>query len=747
MGWEIDKQQQPLSIEDPRQHRKPELDTETYQGPMEGDRVFGDIPVAADEPAPGVQGGDEDDEHWQDQSYDWMRVAKESWRSSTSFFDTNYRKRIEDSIRAFNSQHAQDSKYNTQAYAKRSNLYRPKLRSIERKNEAAAASAFFSNVDVVDIQAQNQANPIELASAAINKELIQYRLEKSIKWFRVLLGGLQDAQKSGAVVARVFWQFEQDHKGNVRKDKPAVELIPLENFRWDPAANWLDPIAESPYLIHLLPMYVCDVKDKMRTPDAKTGSPEWRQYGDNVIKMAQDSMPDTTRAIRERMSEDAYSAQRAVQDYSVVWIQRHIHRRRGVDWEFYTLADQALLTTPQPLEISTWHGERDYVLGNCILETHTSMPPSLAELGKQLFDEINEVTNQRADNVKFVLNKKWIVRRNRNVDTAGLTRNVPGGVVTADDPEGDIRELTWPDVTASSYQEQDRLSSEADELLGNFNAVNLPRTGQLADTVHGAQMLTAPSSMMTEYLLRTFVETFVLPVLKLLVKLEQHYETDDVILALAGQKAKIYERYGINHISDNLLNKELTVRVSVGMGATDPAGKLQKFVIGISAFINLLKNSPPGLFNVQEIAKEIFGHLGYQDGARFMTNDNPAVADLQNKLQQALVFIQNLGKQLQDRTQDNQTKVEVAKIAAGSRETAAAIAHASGIDPMHTHVLKAHEIALKHEADVMKLEAELKKFIIEQITKVNMAGAQYQLDARKQAFAEKHPPQGGKKNG
>jgi len=744
MGWEIDKQQQPLSIEDPRRHRKPEIDTETYQGEMGADRVFGDIPVAADEPVPGVEGGDQD-EQAEDQTYDWMRVAKESWRSSTSFFDTNYRKRIEDGISAFNSKHSQDSKYNTQAYQKRSNIYRPKLRSIERKNEAAAAAAFFSNVDVVDIQAQNQQDKIELASAAINKELVQYRLERSIKWFQVLLGGLQDAQKTGCVVSRVYWQFEQDHRGNIKKDKPTVELIPLENFRWDPAANWLDPIGESPYLIHLIPMYVCDVKTKMQTPDAKTGAPEWRQYGDNVIKMAQDSMPDTTRAIRERMTEDAYSAQRAVQDYSIVWIQRHIHRRRGVDWEFYTLSDQVLLTTPQPLEVSTWHGQRDYVLGNCILETHTSIPPSLAELGKQLFDEINEVTNQRMDNVKFVLNKKWIVRRNRNVDTAGLTRNVPGGVVTADDPEGDIRELTWPDVTGSSFQEQDRLSAEADELLGNFNAVNLPRTGQLADTVHGAQMLTAPSSMMTEYLLRTFVETFVLPVMKLLIKLEQHYETDDKILALAGQKAQIYQRYGINHITDNLLNQDLTIRVSVGMGATDPASKLQKFVIGITAFINLLKNAPPGLFNVQEISKEIFGHLGYQDGSRFMTQDNPAVADLQMKLNQALQFIQKLGKEIQDRTQDNQTKVEVAKISAGSREHVAAIAHPGGIDPMHTHLLKAHEIALKHEMDLKKLDAELRKFVLEQIAKVKAARAQAELATRKQDFAEKHPKE--KQNG
>lgn len=740
--WEIDPKAQPTHIEDPRSSTKPEISGKDYQ-PIEGQKVFGDIPVGIVEgPDEEVEAGDEGNEapegpQWSDQSYDWMRVAKESWRSSTSFFDSNYRKRIEDSIRAFNSQHATDSKYSSQAYQKRSNIYRPKARSIIRKNEAASAAAFFSNSDVVDIQAENQKDKIQLASASVLKELIQYRLEKSIRWFQVCQGAIQDAQKTGVVCGRVYWKFEQNYKGDTKEDRPDIELIPIENIRWDPAANWLDPIGNSPYIIHAMPMYVCDVKSKMQTPDSKTGMPEWRPLGDNMIKQAQDSMPDTTRAVRERGREDAYSTNRPIQDYSVVWIQRHIHRRNGVDWEFYTLADQALLTSPQPLEVSTWHGQRDYVLGTCILETHTSMPPSVAELGKQLFDEINEVTNQRMDNVKFVLNKKWIVRRNRNVDTAGLTRNVPGGVVTADDPEGDIRELNWPDVTASSFQEQDRLNSEADELLGNFNAVNLPRTGQLADTVHGAQMLTAPSSMMTEYLLRTFVETFVLPVMKLLIKLEQHYESDDKILALAGEKAQIFQRYGIAHITDNLLNQELTTRVNVGMGATDPSSKLQKFIIGISAFLNIIKGTPPGLFNVQEIGKEIFGHLGYQDGTRFMTNDNPAVQDLQMKLMQAMQFIQKLGKEIQDRTQDNQTKVEVAKIAATSRENSSAIAHPKGIDPLHEHTLKAHEIALKHEMDIKKLDAELRKFVLEQVAKLHLARQQMNLNERKQTHDEK----------
>ena len=674
-----------------------------------------------------------------DEQLDWMTLARECYLFSTTYIDTNHRKRWEDGIRAFNSQHGQDSKYTSQAYEKRSRIYRPKPRAIMRKNEAAAASAFFSNIDTIDVQAENQADPQERASAEVNKIILDYRLRKSIKWFHVVQGGLQDAQKVGVVCARVHWKFEQTPKGEVLEDRPAVDLIPVENLRVDPAADWSDPINTSPYVIHLMPMYVIDIKERMTRKDPKTGRPEWRAAADSFIRNATQAMPDSTRIVREKNRDDPYDTEnRPIQDYSIAWIQRHIHRRGGQDWEFYTLGDQALLTDPQPLEISTWHGKRDYVMGCCILETHQSMPSSMYELGKQLFEETNEITNQRLDNVKLVLNKRWIVKRNRNVDVVSLSRNVPGSNTMADDPEGDIREVNWPDVTASSFQEQDRLAAETDELMGNFNPANIPMKGKLAETVGGGQMMVAPASLLTEYMLRTFVETFIQPVLQLLVKLEQQYETDEVILSLARDKANLYQKYGINQITDSMLNKDLTVRVNVGMGATDPASRLQKFIMASNSYAGLVKAQIPG-FNVQEAGKEIFGFAGYQDGRRFFTSDNPQVAQLTQMLQAAFMQTQQLQKQLQDKTQDNQTKVEVAKINTAPKMIAS---QKDDLD-IHGHILKGHELAVKHEFNMQELQAELKKFVVEKMMELKVHNDKMANERQKMTFQSKQ----NRKNG
>jgi len=632
---------------------------------------------------------------------DWLQRAQRAFRSSTTYVDANYRKSWEDSIRAFNNQHSTDSKYSSPAYDKRSRLFRPKTRTIIRKNEAAAAAAFFSSMDVVSLLPVDPNNQAEIASAAIMKELLQVRLTKTIPWYLLLLGGLQDAQTTGVACAHVYWNYEEanpintglnaieeteekaqevseeypaqsdlpegamqatekgelteqiqpeatvvvvENEPEILKDQPAIDLVPIENIRIDPGANWTDPINTSPYVIHLIPMYAMDVKEKMK-------SGEWREMPDSQLMAATEITPDSTRITRNKNKDDPYAADvRDVSDYEIVWVQRHIHKHNAEDWEFYTLGDIAMLTEARPLKDSVFTGKRPYVMGCCNIETHKVMPSSIPQLSKGLQDETNEVANQRIDNVKFVLNKKWFVKRGKEADVQGLLRNVPGGVVMLDDPEMDVKEVNWPDVTASSFQEHSALSMEMDELLGNFNPASLMIAGAANSPAKNMAMLSNSQGTLTEYLLRTYVETFVQPVLRMLMLLEQKYETDQTILAIAGKRAQLFQRFGIDQVTDDLLEKELTLTVNVGMGATDPAAKLNKFIAGITAYTAIMSRPVLGL-NVQEVGKEIFGHLGYADGSRFTTNDNPAVLQLQQQLQQAMGLIQ----QLQQKVKDKQT--------------------------------------------------------------------------------------------
>jgi hypothetical protein len=651
---------------------------------------------------------------------DWMERAKSAYYSSTSFLDANYRKGWDDSIRAFNNQHSADSKYSQPAYDKRSKVFRPKIRTVIRKNEAAGAAAFFSNMDTITVNPDDQSNKTEVASAEVMKQVVQYRLTKSIPWFQIVLGGLQDAQTTGVACAEVLWEYKEAKAGDTKEateeaepeseeypdqpemppnammasstgalspqnpmppgslasamppggqppvqgvppptmgsmpqvggappvaamapppptkpagpkvlvDKPVIDLFPVENLRIDPGANWIDPVNSSPYVIRLLPMYVLDIKAKM---DAGL----WRPMSDAVISSATEDRADSTRIARQKDRDDPYGADaRSVDDYEIVWVQRHIHRRDDEDWEFYTLSDMALLTEPRPLKETVFHGKRPYVMGCCVLETHKVMPNSIATLGKGLQDETNEIANQRMDNIKFVLNKKWFVKRGKEADVAGLLRNVPGGVVMLDNP-----------------------TEEMDELLGNFNPAQLMVNGGASNPARNMALLGQSQAAQVEYLLRTYVETFIQPILRLLVLCIQHYETDTTVLGIAGKRANLLQTFGINEATDVMLQNEMTLTVNVGMGATDPMMKLNKFLSVMHSYTEMLKSAPPGI-NMQEAGKEMFGLMGYQDGSRFLSNDNPQMQALQAELQKQQAMIAQLNAKLTDQTTVHQVKLK-----------------------------------------------------------------------------------------
>jgi hypothetical protein len=586
----------------------------------------------------------------------WLARARSAYRASTSYVDSNFRKDWEDSIRAFNNQHPSDSKYNSAGYDKRSKLYRPKIRSVIRKNEAAAAAAFFSNMEVVDVTASDQTDKAQVISAEIMKNLLQYRLTRTIPWYQIVQGGIQDAQTVGAVVAHIWWQFDEEQG----IDKPCIDLVPIENVRFDPSASWVDVVNTSPYFIHLMPMYVMDIKAKM-------DSGEWIK---SPLTTATSNPIDTTRTARNSNKEDPQSNEsRGLTDYEIVWVQRHIHRRDGSEWEFYTLGELAMLTEPTHLTESVFHGKRPYVMGNCILETHKALPAGVPRLAKGLAEELNEIANQRIDNVKFALNKKWFAKRGVEVDLAGLVRNVPGGVVMMNDPINDVREVTWPDVTQSSYVETQGLDFSMDELLGNFNPAGLMTAGAGNAPARNMALLNQSNGTLVEYLIRTYVVTFIQPVLRQLILLEQQYETDRVVLGLAAKNAQLLQKFGVDEVTDELLMQEITLSVNVGMGATDPTQKLQKFLSAMTTYATMLQNPAPGV-NMVEVGREIFGHLGYSDGSRFFTMDNPQVAQLQQQLRAATMQMQQMDAKLKEKTsaqmvgmqktrETNQTKLQI----------------------------------------------------------------------------------------
>jgi hypothetical protein len=598
-----------------------------------------------------------------------------------------------------------------------------------RKHEATAALAFFSNLDVISVAPQDGDNPEQVASALINKELLNYRLTKTIPWFTTVIGGFQDAMKSGVAISFQYWKFksvkgEEERIGidpvtlkevrakvpveDVFEDEPCVDLIPVENARWSPFAKWNDIVNTSPYFILIQPMFVYKVREMCNSDTGMPGM-EWHSVTDNELRGAlMENMNTTDAARRGGNAPPNSSSPPPLGEYDLVEVHLNFMDSEEGKVVYYTLKDRKLLSEPIALEKMFWHGKMPVTVGFCILDTHNPLPEGLIDLGKQLQTETNEVGNQRLDNVKLVLNKRWLVRRNSNVDTDSLMRNVPGGVTMVSNTQqdgGDIREVNWQDVTSSSYQEQDRINSDYDELVGNFATSSVESNRHLNETVGGMKIMAQGANAMTEYTIRTLVETWVEPILKQLILLEQHYESDEVILAIAGKKAKLFQRFGTDKALDYILNNDLTCIINIGMGATDPEDRLKRFMGATQTWVQMAAMLPPDA-DLEEIKNELYGCAGYRDPKRFFTGQqDPRVVAAQKALQQAGEQIKQLTQQVQFGVKQ-QAALRVIDQKSAAVDIKAMKQQPSGPDPMLEHHMNSAETAVKLGMEHDKMTAE-----------------------------------------
>jgi hypothetical protein len=641
-----------------------------------------------------------------------LELAKDAYESATDYVDDNFRKKWETNLRYFDNRHAADSKYYKDAYKHRHKHFRPKSRSIARRMEALVANAFFSHEKLLNVEPINPNDPMSAATGEMVGALMEYRLRKTIPWFLTLVGAMQDAVKTGVCVSYNHWcyrtkpgtktvqvpyideatgqpaldpmtgmpmMFDQEVPATVvAEDQPKIELFPVEYLRISPNARWDRPIETSPYVGRMVPMTVLDVKRRMENADQSGRT--WKKLDDAEIK-AKGTLPDTdsTRQARLGTRQDPTEDHTEVSGYEIVWPIEWFIDHGDEKYVFWTLGTDCLLSEPEEISDVYLHGRVPITMGYCVLETHKVMPDGLIGIGASTQRIINDSANMRYDNVALVLSKQWAIRAGQQVDTSNLMYGVPGGVTAFQNPQTDVVPLEWNDVTSSAYQEQDRHNVDYDELVGNFSASSVMTGKNMSETVGGMEILGSGAATLSEYTVRLFTETWVIPTLNQLAMLEQYYETDEKVFAVAGPAAE--QAYRLKHgeaaeqgaesppideMIENLINEDCMVNISVGMNATDPNRQLQRFLFACNQVAQFSQNMPTAA-NTAEMAKEVFRILGFGDGARFWDANEDAknlLRRAQETAQQMLKEADNASRALMEEAQKRRQNAEQAEEAA-----------------------------------------------------------------------------------
>lgn len=568
----------------------------------------------------------------------------------------------EQSEAAYRSEHGSRSKYSREQYKNRAKYFKPKTRAAVRKNMTATDLALFGSQDVIQTEAPDDGNPMAVANAALIKELLNARLNNKtmragLPWWQTVMGARQMTQISGVVCSKQEWRYrcikskgveeveqpyldelgqpmldetgqpiieivevEKDYK-DVTEDKPTVTLIPSEMVLIDPETNWINPAQSSPTLIVIWPMHVDDVRSMM---DEEKSTTPWRAVSDEMLASALYSESELM-GLKTAREGNAASTQLSKSrmggmGHEIVEVRENFFRKGGRDYHTWTLKDQVLLSDPAPTEdvYPAHRGIRPYIIGTDALEANVLYPQSHVDSWRASQDEINDFSNIRMDGARQSVYPVAKVKAGKGIDYKAVQRRDQQGIILV----REVDDVTFDRPTANVSgvdREVQLLSNDFDEIAGIFSQNSVQSNRQIGDTVGGMQMISANANATSNFDLKCFVETWVEMVLSQLIMLEQYYEDDATLLAIAGSKAKLFQKYGIDEITDELLESQVTVSIGGGgSGASDPMQKLIRFKSTFEIaqpMLVLAMQQGKAEVKFEEIFNEIFSQAGYKNGA------------------------------------------------------------------------------------------------------------------------------------
>lgn len=588
----------------------------------------------------------------------FLQLVREAESQAQLYINQVNRKSWSRVYRAFHQEHFVGSKYTSDDFKNRSKLFVPKTRSAVRKDLAAVAASLFGTIDSISCSPGNESDQGQKASAAVVQELLNYRTNRTsgkaaMPWFLTSLGMRQTAVLTGICVSKQSWKLElrktgdedvndEDGEPTGQKravwkpfiDRPDCQGIPPENITIDPAADWTNPAQDAAYIIIKWPMRIDEIRAKQKDPRNP-----WRDLTESQLRGTGDSAKFDMAAIRRAREQgiDRMDDANNGQSFDIIWVYETYMRCAGDDWTFLSVGDKCMLTTPKPVHevYPEQYGERPLTFGIGALEAFRLFPMSSAESWQMLQMETNDLRNLTLDAVKQNVLPVTKVVRGRQVDLDALKRRGQGSSIMVTAPT----DVTWerpPDVPAAAAVMAQNLSVDFDDIAGQQNYGTVEQNNSLGNTLGGLKLAAGAANSVQEFDIRIWIETWCEPTLTQLVRAIQYYESDPIILGICGDRAQLMEKYGVNQITNELLENEVTLRVNVGLGSGDPSQRLAKFTDATNVAMPLLEKSKQfqsGEMQIDPVAvmDEVFGAVGYRDGGkRFIIKGPPS----QNPMQQ-----------------------------------------------------------------------------------------------------------------
>jgi hypothetical protein len=169
--------------------------------------------------------------------------------------------------------------------------------------------------------------------------------------------------------------------------------------------------------------------------------------------------------------------------------------------------------------------------------TDQSVPKEFCGIGEvepieTLQNELNDLRNQRRDNVSLILNKMWKVKNGADVDEDELVSDV-GGIVHTNDMDG-VEPLYSPDIPNSSYREETLIKADIQQSSGITDYTKGTSSDALAnETATGISLMQEAGNSRINLKMMN-LEIAIRKLGELIISLNNQFITDEMAIRITG---------------------------------------------------------------------------------------------------------------------------------------------------------------------------------------------------------------------
>ena len=212
------------------------------------------------------------------------------------------------------------------------------------------------------------------------------------------------------------------------------------------------------------------------------------------------------------------------------------HTQRVTLYEYWeddrviVLAEEKIIIRDEPNPY--WHCRKPFLMARICPVQNEIYGIGLMEMVESLQHELNDTRNQRMDNIKFCLNKMWIISRMQDVNFPIISE--PGGNILVNNDVDSVKEISTSDVTQSSFINARDIAEDIQRAHG----IHDPALGKptARETATGVLSLQEAANARFQMMIMIACRNFLNKAAEMMIDNNQQFITGEKVFRLTGGK-------------------------------------------------------------------------------------------------------------------------------------------------------------------------------------------------------------------